>query len=69
MVWGGFSKTVISQLSKDLDVLFISPCCVVPIPSALYHTAGNRVDISLISAQFSRRVISLKNGVISVKTG
>ena len=42
---------------------------VVPIPSALYHTAGNRVDISLISSQFPRRVILLKNGLISVKTG
>ena len=40
-----------------------------PIPSGFFHTARIQVDISLISPRFSRRVISLKNGVISVKPG
>ena len=47
---------------------------VSPIPSALYHPAKIRVDISLISTQFSRGVILLRkqcdiseNGVISVE--
>ena len=44
------------------------PRFIVPIPTALYHTARNRVDITLISPCFTRRVILLKNGLISVKT-
>ena len=48
--------------------LYSSPFYFTPIPSALYHTAGNRVDISLISLRFYRRVVLLKNGLISVKT-
>ena len=45
------------------------PRFVVPIPSALYHPARIRVDISLISPQFSWRVISLKNVLKSLKNG
>ena len=45
------------------------PRFVVPIPSALYHPAKNRVGISLISPQICHGVILLKNGVISVKPG
>ena len=45
------------------DVLF-HPRFIVPIPSALYHTAVNRVGISLISTSFSRRVILYEMRVI-----
>ena len=49
-----------------LELLF-HPHFVSPIPSALYHTDRIRVDISLISRSFSRRVISWKMRVISWK--
>ena len=52
-----------------LCIYLFYPRFFVPIPSALYHTAKNWVNISLISNRFSIRVILLKNGVISVKTG
>ena len=60
--------TSFSESLYPKEFLF-DPRFVSPIPTALYHTAGNQVNISLISTQFSRRVILLKNGVITVKTG
>ena len=54
--------------SKVVRLAFLfPPRFVCPIPSALYHTAGKRGDISLISPSFSRRVISWKMRVISWK--
>ena len=44
------------------------PRFVVPIPSALYHLARIRVDISLISPLFPTRVISLEIRLISLET-
>ena len=37
---------------RVLLVLF-HPHFIVPIPSALYHTAGNQVDISLLASESS----------------
>ena len=47
--------------------LLFHPRFVCPIPTALYHPARIRVDISLISPSFSRRLISWKMRVISWK--
>ena len=48
-------------------IFLFHSCFVSPIPSALYHTARNRGNITLVSPSFSKRVISWKMRVISWK--